>query len=321
MTRFPVLGPGREFDLIRDVAQTVHDHAELVVGPGDDCAVLNGGWVITCDASVENVHFRREWLNAEEIGYRATAVALSDVAAVAATPVAILSSLVSPTRDYGHFVHDIMAGVMRAAAAAGAILAGGDTTHTDGPLVIDVTAMGMASAPILRSGARLGDEVWVTGHLGAAASAVYAWLRGKQPDPAARTAFANPQPRVHEALWLGDRADIHSLIDISDGLAADLQHIAAASSVAITVHADLLPVPSDLADLKLALSGGDDYELCFTAAPGEIEPISNEFIDQFGIALSRIGEVQTGSGVRILDSHGQPIVLERAGYDHFGDTT
>jgi thiamine-monophosphate kinase len=323
MTDFEALGPGREFDLIRAITRDLPEHPDILVGPGDDAAVLRGGVVVSCDVSVEGVHFRREWLDAEEIGYRAAAVALSDLAAMAAQPSALFVSLVLTPTDYGDYALRVMHGVRRAADRAGAALAGGDTTRTNGPLTIDVTVVAYSDRPVLRSGAVQGDEVWVTGELGAAAAAVAAWTAGQQPDAAQRRAFAEPQARTREAQWLAQHMELHALIDLSDGLVADLRHVAQASNVGIVVRAADIPVhnaqhkhPDGLAR---ALSGGDDYELCFTAPAGAVEPLRAGFQDEFGIALTRIGEVTTGSGVEVIGPNGKAMSFVTAGYDHFAE--
>jgi thiamine-monophosphate kinase len=323
MTQVEPLGPGREFDLIRSITRDLPEHPRVLIGPGDDAAVLSGGLVISCDASVENVHFRRDWLSAEDIGYRAAAVALSDIAAMAAQPTALLVSLLLPARDYGDYALSIMQGVRRAAELVGAALAGGDITRTDGPLAIDVMVLGTSEQPVLRSGATQGDEVWVTGVLGGAATAVAAWRAGEEPGEAARAAFVAPRPRVAEARWLAQHCELHTLIDLSDGLVADLRHVASASNVAITVRASDVPkhpalrTASDAFDL--ALAGGDDYELCFTAPPGVARTIIDSFQDRFGISITCIGQVSVGSGVQVLGTDGQPLTLTAAGYDHFAE--
>jgi thiamine-monophosphate kinase len=331
MTRHSPLGPGREFDLIRRFFP-LPAHRDVIVGAGDDAAVLRSGWVVSTDASVENVHFRRDWLSAEEIGYRSGAIALSDVAAMAAAPVALLISLVLPAADYGTFAEQIMSGLKRVANGFGAALAGGDTTRTEGPLVLAVVALGRTEHAVLRSGARPGDDVWVTGLLGGAALAVQEWRAGNQPDPSTRARYAEPLPRVREALWLAQRLELHALIDLSDGLVSDAAHIASASNVAICIDASAIPLHStsqpgvaqpppgfQLAGaVRSALTGGDDYELCFTAARGTVQPIRSEFEQLFNAPLSRIGSVVAGRGIEIMDENGNRVEDVLSGYDHFG---
>ncbi|MGH7469163.1 MAG: thiamine-phosphate kinase [Longimicrobiales bacterium] len=319
--RTSALGPGREFDLIRSFLSALPTHEAVLLGVGDDAALVRGGWVLTTDASVEDVHFRRSWLAPEEIGYRAAAVALSDLAAMAAVPVALLVTLVLTADDYHDVGARIMRGVAQAAARYGAAIPGGDTTRSEGPLVIDIAALGQSDRPVLRSGAQVGDEVWVTGTLGAAAAAVSAWRAGIPLDQAARAAFAQPQPRLAEAQWLANRVILHALIDISDGLASDAAHLAAASNVALHIQTQDVPVHPAARmghePAHRALTGGDDYELCFTAAAGSVQPVRAAFQQTFGIALTCIGDVREGSGLALVDHRGQPVNTELKGYDHF----
>jgi len=326
------LGPGAEFDLIRAF---LHSRGEagrwlppnVLVGPGDDCAVLRtAALAVSVDMSVEGVHFRREWLEPEEIGYRAAAAALSDLAAMAALPAGVLVAAAVPTRDAGDFMVRVMAGAREAAERAGTGILGGDLTRTDGPLVLDVLVLGDCPSPVTRRGAVPGDALWVTGELGAAAAAVSAWQRGRTPALAARTAFARPSPRLAEARWLAERGVLHALIDLSDGLAGDAGHLAAASGVRIMLETDSIPVHSAVLSaserpddrLRLALAGGDDYELCFASPPGVVEPLRDEFVAQFGTGLTRVGSVSAGSGVSLRAADGSERELEFAGFDHFG---
>lgn len=325
------LGRGAEFDLIRSfLAAADHSDAALPdhvrVGAGDDCAVVRGeGTAVSVDMSVEGVHFRRDWLEPEEIGYRAAASALSDLAAVAATPFGVLVSLALPLTDDAPYAERIMAGVRAAAAGSRARLLGGDLTRTDTRLVIDVVVIGSALRPVLRRGARPGDLVWVTGELGAAAAAVRAWEQGRAPEPAARLAYALPTPRATEATWLASRGALHALIDVSDGLAGDATHLAAASDVRIVLEAAAIPihpavhaVAADAGDaLRLALSGGEDYELCFAAAAGSIEPMAEAFKRTFELGLTCVGSVEAGNGVGLRHGDGRTTDLELGGYDHF----
>jgi thiamine-monophosphate kinase len=345
------LGPGVEFDLIRRFLERAASAAArsgptddagdstqspgpgdpvapgapgapdaVRVGPGDDCAVVAGdGIALTVDMTVEDVHFRRAWLVAAEIGYHAAAGAISDLAAMAARPVGILASVALGPGDEGSLGTEVMDGVIAAAAAAGARLLGGDVTRSPGPLVLDIVAAGECPRPVLRSGARPGDDVWVTGTLGGAAAAVAAWLDGREPHPVARQAFARPTPRVREAIWLAERGLPTAMVDLSDGIAGDAGHIAAASRVRLVIEAERLPLPPDLparADaLRLAAAGGEDYELCFTAAAGAVEPVVDEFVARFDVALTRVGRVEQGSGAVVLDGAGSPLPVD--GFQHW----
>ena len=315
------LAEGPEFDLIRRILQQTRHTNELVrVGPGDDCAVI-GQLALSVDASVENVHFRRDWLDPEEIGWRATSSALSDLAAVAAEPIAVLISLALPERDAGRFAEDVSRGAIAAAEAVGASLAGGDVVKSE-LLMIDVVALGTTDSPALRSHAMIGDEVWVTGALGGAAAAVAAFSAGTALNEAARERYARPQPRTREALWLREHGALHALIDLSDGLYGDLHHIAAASNSAILVEQERVPIHREAgASYTLAVSGGEDYELAFTAPPGSLRSLERQFKEQFNLPLTRIGEVIVGSGVRVRMLDGTMQEVRAQGYQHFGDST
>jgi thiamine-monophosphate kinase len=322
------LAPGPEFDLIRRflaAGAAEGTRADVRVGPGDDCAVVAGnGIALSSDMSVEGVHFRRDWLSAPEIGWRAAAAALSDLAAVAARPIGILVSLAAPPADAGEFAAQVMAGCREAAEFAGGALLGGDLTRSPGPLVVDVTVVGEAPRPVLRTGAHFGDELWVTGELGGAAACVHALLAGKTPDPAARERFARPVPRVREALWLLGRGLPRAMVDLSDGLAGDAAHLAAASGVAVMLSPALIPVHpaarerSRTATLKRALGGGEDYELCFAAAVGAVEPHVPAFERAFGVRLSCVGRLGGGDGVWFVDAEGRRTPTGIDGWQHFG---
>jgi thiamine-monophosphate kinase len=317
------LGPGLEFDLIRRfLERSAAPGPEVVLGPGDDCALIASPRIaISVDLSMEGVHFRREWLAPEELGYRATAAALSDLAAMAAEPIGVLASLAVPQADLPDFAVRIMAGVREAVEGCGGTLIGGDLVRSTGQIVLDIVALGGAESPILRSGAEPGDTVWVSGELGAAAAAVVAWTGGGEPDPEARRAFARPEPRIAEARWLASQGALHALLDISDGIAGDLRHIAAASGVGLVIDETMIPVHPAAArtseGLRLALSGGEDYELCFTAPAGRVERIVTEFADKFGVALHRIGEVVEGEEVWLRRADGTVEQLLSSGFEHF----
>jgi thiamine-monophosphate kinase len=322
-----LLGPGAEFDLIRRFLSPVQaGRPDVRVGPGDDGAVVAGeGIVLSSDLSVEEVHFRRDWLPAEGIGYRAAAAALSDLAAMAARPIGVLASLAVPRGDAGDFAVEVMEGVRRAAESVGAVVLGGDLTRSPGPVMLDVTVVGEASHPVLRSGARMGDEVWVTGELGAAAACVERLLAGRRPPRGAWPRFAEPRPRVQEARWLAERGLPSAMLDLSDGLAGDAAHLAAASGVAILLVRELVPVHpavqlhtrSRSRAVEMALGGGEDYELCFTAAAGSVEPLCREFERRFDVSLRSVGRVGHGDGVWWVDAEGHRTPLRNRGFRHF----
>lgn len=323
------MGPGGEFDLIRSILGEEGDPSPGIrVGPGDDALVLDDGTVVSTDLSIEGVHFVREWLSEAEIGYRASAAALSDLAAMAAEPLGALVSLALPRDGADETVPDLARGVHEALAAAGGTLLGGDLSASPGPLVLDVVVLGRAGRPVLRGGARPGDELWVTGHLGGSAAAVAAWREGREPEPGLRRTFARPRPRIREALWLAREGGIRALIDLSDGLAGDAAHLAAAGDVRIVLEGERIPLHPALAAgteaartqaLDRALSGGEDFELLMAVEPGVLGSLIEEFTVRFGAALTRIGRVEAGEGVHLLQrDEPEPRALRRGGFSHFG---
>lgn len=316
------LGPGREFELINAlVGRDPIDDDRVLLGPGDDGAALSGGLILSTDLTVEGIHFRRDWLSAREVGYRAAAAAVSDLAAMAAEPIGILVSLALPAEDAETWAPEVGVGVRGVLDLVGGSLLGGDLSLSPGPVILDVVAVGHAAEPVMRGGALPGDEVWVTGSLGGSRAAVRCFEQGAAPTQGMLEAYRRPTPRVEEARWLHQRVGLHALVDISDGLASDAGQLSASSEVHIELRADCVPVHSDLPagveGAQEALEGGEDYELLFTAYPGSVEPHSAEFSERFGIALSRVGEVEVGSGVSVSAPQDWGEMAEDAGFDHF----
>ena len=304
------LGPGREFDIIRMLANR---WGPLARGIGDDAAMFRtprgDQLVVSTDTALEGVHFRTGWLSQREIGYRAVTAALSDLAAMAAAPLGVLVSL-QLARDVRAEINRLADGIGDAVRAAGTVILGGNITRGRA-LGITTTVIGSAFAPVERSGARPGDLLYVTGRLGGPAAALRALSARKRPAPAFRKRFAHPIARIAEARWLAARGMV-AAIDISDGLVSDAGHLAAASTVGIELHALLVPVlpgapPDD------ALSGGEEFELLVAARTPLPEA---EFLGQFGIPLTRIGRVVEGPAVvRVVD--GAKRIAARRGHDHF----
>lgn len=312
-----------------EVARRLPAPPELVLGPGDDAVVLRPGEgesiVLSVDLSIEGIHFRREWLTWEAIGYRATAAALSDLAAMAARPLGVLVSVALPVElDTAVYVQ-LASGVTDALAGAGAALLGGDTSRSPGPAVIDVTVVGAAAGPVTRAGATPGDQVWVSGRLGGAAAAVLALQSALEPAPDARRRFERPIPRWREARWLAERGVVNALIDLSDGLAGDARHLARAGGAGLRLRIDAIPLDDGLegwsdtgAARRIAAGGGEDYELLFTAPAGHVERVRQAFEQTFELELTRIGDVVEGSGVAWIDRAGEPVDPPApSGFDHF----
>jgi len=257
------LGPGREFDIIRDLLVRWGARA---TGIGDDAALLDvpagEHLVASADTSVEHIHFERAWLTPREIGYRATMAALSDLAAMAASPLGVLLALGLP-KSWLDDAGELGDGVGDALDRAHTIVRGGDITGAS-DLTLGFTVLGSTAAPLRRNGARLGDTVYVTGKLGGPGAALAAWQRGDTPAPGARERFAHPVARITEAIWLA-RGGARAAIDISDGLIADAEHMAVASGVRIQIDLDQLPLHEGVSAHDAAVSG-EEYELIVCAA-------------------------------------------------------
>ncbi len=314
------LGPGGEFDRIRRIAAALGPVAPDL---GDDCAVLPAGGgevVLSTDLSVEGVHFRTDWLGFEEIGWRAAAGALSDLAAAGAAPVGLLTSVGAPRGVDEVRVVELMRGVGAAVAAVGGVVLGGDLSASP-HWVVDVTVVGRAARPVWRNGARPGDGLWLSGTPGLSRAALVAWRRGATPEPAARLAFAHPVPRITLGMALA-AAGARAMIDLSDGLAGDVRHLAAASGVAITVELERIPIAAAVRHAAVAgehpalfaAGGGEDYELLAALPPAFTEAEAGVLSAQYGLPLTRVGTVAVGEGVT-LRLGGQPVAL--GGYDHF----
>lgn len=313
MTTFE-LGPGAEFDRIRDIAKRLGASA---AGLGDDAAVISMGdtkLVASIDCSVEGVHFRTDWLSFEEIGARAAGAALSDLAAEGARPIGVLVSVGgSGARDDERDpLLEIMSGVGTAVESVGGKVLGGDLVKSDRYLV-DVCVLGETRNPITRAGARPGDGIWVTGNFGGCGAALEALLAGKKPRVPHRAKFARPSPRVAAGRWLADHG-ARAMIDVSDGLAGDLEHLAAASGVALGVDGDRVPLAEGVAALA-ALSSGEEYELAVALPADFTKQDAERFLVEIHVRLTRIGEVKAGAGVEI--TLGGKRVQTPPGFDHF----
>ena len=313
-----------EFDLIDAIRARVDAaRGDVPLGIGDDAALLelpHDQQLVACtDTLVAGVHFP-DRTAPEDIGWKALAVNLSDLAAMGAEPAWALLALTLPDADAA-FVERFAEGVAELARAHGVALVGGDTTQ--GPLSVTVTALGFVprDLALTRGGAREGDAVFVTGTLGDAAGALQLVRDHGKNGVALRARLDRPEPRIATGLAL--RGIASACIDVSDGLLADLGHVCAASKLGAKINAEALPVSPELVasfDAKtcrdLALSGGDDYELCFTA-PSARETEIVEILARAGCGATRIGRIVAGSGIRVLDADASEIEVPRAGWEHF----
>jgi thiamine-monophosphate kinase len=313
-----------EFDLIARYFQRPTPRA--VLGVGDDCALLaprpGKQLAVSTDTLVEGRHFLST-VDPEALGHKSLAVNLSDLAACAAEPLAFTLALTLPRAD-DRFLAGFSRGLLRLADETSIELVGGDTTA--GPLSITITVLGEVPAgqALLRSGARVDDEVYVSGDLGDARLALEVFrgtvhLPGEGFDRV-RPALERPQPRL--ALGRALRGVASSAIDLSDGLVGDLGHVLARSQVGARLEWPSIPRSETLRGLPLewqqrcALSGGDDYELLFTAAPAQRDAVAAA-ARACGLPVHRIGRIVEPPGLTLIDEAGAPVPLALAGFDHF----
>ena len=315
-----------EFALIDRIARLVRSAPSVLEGIGDDCAVVRFGerlLLVSCDLSVENVHFIRAHATAEDIGWKAAASALSDIAAMGGAPLFCLVSLACPADTEVSLIERLYDGLLDAAAQCGATLVGGDTTRSQEGIVIDVTVLGEAigNRYLSRKGARPGDVLAVTGALGLAAAGLRALERGEDARDVIRAHY-HPVPRIVEGQWLSACAHVHASIDVSDGLTQDAGHLAAAACLGVDIDSARLPVAAALASYcqtraldpcAFMLSGGEDYELAFAVDGEHYKSAIEAFRREFHTAIAVVGTfTDAWRGVRV---NGQE--LSRTGFDHF----
>jgi thiamine-monophosphate kinase len=330
-----------EFGLIARLTRDLAPHPEVILGVGDDAAILEVGGgaavlVATCDAQVEGTHFRLDRATPEEIGRRALAVNVSDCAAMGAAPrFALLSLLVPPALDVA-VLDGIYAGLRAEAARYGIALVGGNIARNPERLILDITLLGLAPRDHLlrRAGARPGDALLVTGALGAAAAGLRllddpALAARLAPEVSAPLLAAQRTPvaRVAAGQWLA-RHGATAALDVSDGLAADLAHLCAASGVGAAVDVAALPIlpatrvlaaAADLPASDLALFGGEDYELLFTAPAAQATTLVAGLAAATGTPATLIGMITADPAIVRVDD-GQRNALAVRGWDHLRAT-
>jgi thiamine-monophosphate kinase len=337
-----VVGDFTEADLIARIQQQLPPAPDwLLVGIGDDAAVVeperNRVQVLTVDALVEGVHFDRAFVPPEAIGYRALAVNLSDLAAMGAAPrLALLSFALPAGLPLAHF-EGMIAGLARLAARHHIHVAGGNLTRSPGPLMIDITVMGSVKRrqALTRSGARPGDDIYVSGTIGAAAAGLGMLremsLNTKDASSVLKKTCAErylyPEPRVRLGLLLSRNRAASASIDLSDGLADGVHRIAEASGVGAVIDADALPIDPGvrawfekcgLDPVMEALTAGDDYELLATVRPRTLRRLAAA--KRGGVPLTRIGTCTAGRAVLLRVTNGSAVTegeLPAGGYDHF----
>jgi thiamine-monophosphate kinase len=313
-----------EFDLIARIRARAGTRDDVVLGIGDDAAILRvptgHDLVVSTDTLNIGVHFPPE-TSPSSIGWKSLAVNLSDLAAMGAAPAWCTLNLTLPDAD-GGWLDAFLDGFLKLASQHRVALVGGDTTR--GPLSMTVTVHGFVpqGAALRRDGAQVGDLVVVTGTLGNAAGALRQWQQGVTMDSELRAFLERPTPRIELGLALRGLAT--SCIDISDGLLADLHHVLTASGVGAEIDIAALPTSAALAatfdpaeQRELQLGGGDDYELCFTV-PKELAREVMAATDHVNVHFQRIGRIEAQSGLRLRELDGSVRLVGPRGYRHFG---
>ncbi|WP_422930740.1 thiamine-phosphate kinase [Singulisphaera sp. PoT] len=310
----PESKPLDEFGLIGWIRSRTKSRSQTIRGIGDDCAQLRpspgSDLLITTDMLMDGRHFELAVAGPRAVGYKALGVNLSDIAAMAGIPTAAVIAVSLPRRDAISVAQGLHDGLSELAERFGVDLVGGDTNAWDGPLVISITLLGQTTerGPVLRTGAKPGDLIYVTGPLGGS-------LAGRH---------LRPEPRVAEALALHEAVGLHALVDISDGVAADLGHILEESgNLGAILDAGRIPIHTDVefeslrdgrSPLEHALHDGEDFELCFTIAPEDASRL--EALRLPSIVLHQIGLVTAEPSLRLRTEGDQVVPLEARGFNH-----
>jgi thiamine-monophosphate kinase len=312
---------------IRRLARTAKNPA-IQTGIGDDCAVLRlvpgrsgKDMLVTTDFTLEGIHFRRDWHSAESVGHRCLARGLSDIAAMGGEPVAAFLSLALPRDLPQSWVGRFARSLISLAERYGVTLAGGDTAESPNGILADVVVVGSVPSgkAVLRSRARPGDRIFVSGELGGSAAAV-AQMRAKPKrrlNPREYPRHFFPEPRVELGRILREKGLASAMIDVSDGLSTDLAHICEESGVGAEVAAEAIPrasvgKPAREVELQLALHGGEDYELLFTAPRGKRVPSRIA-----GVPITQIGHITRGRRIFLRNKSGVGYELQPLGWEHF----
>lgn len=308
----------KEFELIHRLTRSLHTNSSLVTGPGDDCAVVDlritdRELLFKTDAVVEGIHFLKTD-SAEDVGRKALGRCLSDIAAMGGTPSVALVTLGLPAGFDSEYLEKIYAGMNALALQFDVAIGGGETTSNPERLLLSIAVLGWVERgkAVLRSGAKPGDALFVTGELG-----------GSRAQKHLRF-----EPRLLEARWLSKQFLIHAMIDLSDGLAGDLPHILEASGVGAELHASAIPISREARKaakesssakppLVAALTDGEDFELLFTVASSDAVPLLDAWKRKFPeLRLSCIGKITSHRGLTIRDKQGsRPLAVH--GYEHF----
>ncbi len=312
--------PLSEKKLIQKIVRLASGGASVVKGIGDDCAVLRvppgHDLLVTTDFSIEQVHFRRDWHPPEVVGWRCLTRGLSDIAAMGGEPRAAFLSLAVAGDVQQKWVDRFLKGLLELAGEFNLPLAGGDIAKAVDGIQADIVVVGSApkGKAVLRLGAKPGDQIYVTGELGGAAAA----LARQATVGSMGSDHFRPQPRVAAGQSLRRRAIASAMIDLSDGLSTDLDHICRESNVGAEIEAEAIPRPQVGAGKKrvaidLALHGGDDYELLFTSAAAVPSQVA-------GVRVTKIGRIVESRGMKVIGADGKKRPLKALGWEHFTGT-
>jgi thiamine-monophosphate kinase len=315
--------PLTEKSLIAAIRVRAHRGRGVVLGIGDDCAILRipptHEILVTTDFSLQNVHFRQEWHPPEVVGHRALARGLSDIAAMGGRPVAAFLSLALPRSTKQNWVDRFLKGMLKLADVFRVSLAGGDTAESRDGVLVDIVVVGSVPkrTAVRRSGARPGDRIFVTGSLGGAAAALDLLFSGQKLRPMYYPQHFHPIPRIELGQVLREKKLASSMIDVSDGLSTDLGHICEESGVGAKIEAEALPLarigrPARAVDLHSALHGGDDYELLFTVPRGKRMPRKIA-----GVPITQIGFITRSNRISLMNARNVRRKLEPQGWQHF----
>ncbi len=328
-----------EFPLIDRVAEIVSaDRPDVVVGIGDDVAVLDGGgddWLLAkVDIQVEGVHFVPGSISPRDLGRKALAINLSDIAAAGGRPLHALVSLALPADTEVAWVEELYRGLRQEGDRYGVGIVGGNMARSPQAIVVDVFVLGRVARQhlLLRSGARAGDRVLVTGALGDSAAGLALLQQPSiQVNAAGREQLLarhfTPTPRLPESAIIAQRRQATAMIDLSDGLSSDVGHICQRSGVGVRVWAARLPISpavrqvalaTDQPAWQLALEGGEDYELCFTAPPGAAEELARAVEGATGTPVTIVGEILPEQRRWLVREDGTEVSLRGRGWEHFG---
>ena len=277
--------------------------------------------LVTTDFTLEGIHFRREWIPPESVGHRCLTRGLSDIAAMGGEPRAVFLSLGLPPKLPQLWVDRFMNGLLELAGRFRVPLAGGDTSESPEGVLADIVVVGSApkSKAVLRSGAQAGDKIYVTGELGGAASALGEFLSGRRRKlrSGEYPRFLYPMPRLDMGRFLREKILVSAMIDLSDGLSTDLGHICEESKVGAEIEAEAVPVATvgrgrHEVGLELALHGGEDYELLFTAPAGKRVPSQVG-----GVPITQIGYITHRRRLVLMNQAGAGYELKPEGWEHF----